>query len=77
MVGLPLLSLIIFLPVLGILILFFIPKTQTSTIRGISVATTLATFLLSLVILANFNATNPHFQLEEKLSWIRQHLILV
>src|SRR3989338_7032870 len=72
MFGLPLLSLIIFLPVLGILILFFIPKAQTSTIRGVSVATTLVTFLLSLLILAHFNTAQPGFQLEEKLSWIPQ-----
>ena len=34
MFGLPLLSAAIFLPVVGILVLFFIPKSQTSAIRG-------------------------------------------
>ena len=72
MFGLPLLSSIIFLPVIGILILFFIPKTQTSAIRGVSVIVTFLTLLLSLSVLANFNSANPNFQLEEKLSWIPQ-----
>ena len=72
MLGLPLLSSLIFLPLVGILILFFIPKTHTSAIRGASVVVTLLTFLLSLIILANFNITSPHFQLDEKLCWIPQ-----
>ena len=72
MFGLPLLSAAIFLPVVGILVLFFIPKSQTSAIRGVSVLTTLLTLIVSLFILANFNSANPAFQLEENLSWIPQ-----
>jgi NADH-quinone oxidoreductase subunit M len=72
MFGLPLLSSVIFLPVLGILILFFIPKDRTSLIRSISVLATFLTLVISILILANFNIRNPHFQLEEKLCWIPQ-----
>lgn len=72
MCGLPPLSAIIFLPVVGILILFFIPKDKTSLIKSISVLATFLTLVISILILTKFNIQNPAFQLEEKLCWIPQ-----
>ena len=72
MFGLPLLSSLIFLPVAGILILFFIPRDKTSLIKSISVITTFITLAISLLILVHFNIQNPNFQLEERVSWIPQ-----
>lgn len=72
MPSLPLLSLVVFLPVLGIAVLFFIPKDKTRLLRGISVFATFLTFVASLLILPIFNINNPALQLQEKLSWIPQ-----
>lgn len=72
MAGLPLLSLVIFLPVLGMLVLFFIPKKQVVTIRQIAGLVTFLTLIISLLILANFDSTNPRLQLQEQLNWIPQ-----
>ncbi len=72
MFHLPLLTLVIFLPVAGIFILFFIPKSKAGLIRGISAAVTFLTFIISLLILANFNINTATFQMEEKLTWIPQ-----
>ena len=71
MFGLPLLSAAIFLPVVGILVLFLSLKARPRR-SGVSVLTTLLTLIVSLFILANFNSANPAFQLEENLSWIPQ-----
>ncbi len=72
MFSLPLLSLVIFLPVLGILVLFFIPKDKTKILRATSVLFTLLTFLVSLFILFNFDINKPMLQLQERFSWIPQ-----
>lgn len=72
MFNLPLLSLVIFLPVFGISVLFFIPKDKTRVLRAISVLFTFLTFLASLLVLVNFNINNPALQLQEKASWISQ-----
>ncbi len=64
-----LLSLTTFLPILGVLLLLFIPKDNKSVLRGVTVAVTLATFLVSLPILFGFQ-TNADFQFVENVPWI-------
>src|SRR3989339_1735326 len=68
----PLLSSAVFLPILGILILFFIPKNKTALIRTTSGIVTFITLIVSLIIFANFNINDPGLQLQERLSWIPQ-----
>src|SRR3990167_6318444 len=68
----PLLSSVVFLPILGILILFFIPKNKTALIRTTSGIVTFITLIVSLIIFANFNINDPGLQLQERLSWIPQ-----
>src|SRR3989338_1473835 len=68
----PLLSLAVFLPILGILLLFFIPKDKTALIRVTSGIVTFITLIVSLIIFANFNINDPGLQLQERLSWIPQ-----
>ncbi|MDD2366495.1 MAG: NADH-quinone oxidoreductase subunit M [Desulfuromonadaceae bacterium] len=63
------LSLTTFLPILGVLILFFIPKESKSVLRGFTFAVTLVTFLVSLLILTGFQ-TNAEFQFVENVPWI-------
>src|SRR3989339_1351910 len=66
----PLLSSAVFLPILGILILFFIPKNKTALIRTTSGIVTFITLIVSLIIFANFNINDPGLQLQERLIWI-------
>jgi len=63
------LSLTTFLPVLGALLLLFIPKDSKGTLRTVALATTVVTFLVSLPIMFGFQ-NNAEFQFVEKVPWI-------
>ena len=63
------LSLTTFLPILGVLLLLFIPKDSKGVLRNVTFAVTLVTFLVSLSILAGFKA-NADFQFLENVPWI-------
>ncbi|MBK5273725.1 MAG: NADH-quinone oxidoreductase subunit M [Desulfuromonadales bacterium] len=64
-----LLSLTTFLPVLGVLLLLFIPKDSKGTLRTVAFATTVVTFMVSLPILFGFQ-NNAEFQFVENMPWI-------
>jgi len=64
-----LLSLTTFLPILGVLLLLFIPKDSKGMLRGVTVAVTVATFLVSLPIMLGFQS-NAEFQFTENIPWI-------
>ena len=66
--NLPILSLVTFVPLLGALAILALPRANTA--RWIALATTIVTFALSAVMLAQFNPANPGFQLVEKLNWL-------
>ena len=65
------LTVVTFFPVLGVIALLFTPKEQKDTIRWIAVGTSLVTFLLSLVMLVQFNAYDPGMQLVVRAPWIQ------
>ncbi len=65
------LTVVTFFPVLGVIVLLFTPKEQKDTIRWIAVGTSLVTFLLSLVMLIQFNAYDPGMQLVVRAPWIQ------
>src|SRR5215207_5578272 len=64
------LTLLIFFPLVGISILLFIPREQKDTLRWTALITSLITFLLSLWVLAVFNASDPDLQLVAQYNWI-------
>src|SRR5215213_6800004 len=64
------LTLLTFFPLVGILILFFIPREQKDTLRWTALITTLITFGLSLWVLTMFNAGDPNLQLVARYNWI-------
>jgi NADH-quinone oxidoreductase subunit M len=64
-----LLSLTTFLPVLGVLLLLFIPKDSKGMLRNVAFATTVVTFLVSLPIMFGFQS-NAEFQFVEDVPWI-------
>ena len=63
------LSLTTFLPILGVLLLLFIPKDSKGVLRNVTLAVTLVTFLVSLTIVSGFQ-TNAEFQFVENMPWI-------
>jgi len=63
------LSLTTFLPILGVLLLLFIPKDSKGVLRNVTFAVTLVTFFVSLIILTGFKA-NADFQFLENVPWI-------
>jgi NADH-quinone oxidoreductase subunit M len=67
-VSLPILSLTTFAPLIGALAILAMPKASSA--RWIALGTTIITFLLSVVMMAGFDASNPGFQLVEKLAWM-------
>ncbi|KAB0672051.1 NADH-quinone oxidoreductase subunit M [Oryzomonas sagensis] len=64
-----LLSLTTFLPILGVLLLLFIPRDSKGVLRGVALAVTVVTFLVSLPILTGFQS-NAEFQFLENVPWI-------
>ncbi|QBK30419.1 NADH-quinone oxidoreductase subunit M [Roseitalea porphyridii] len=73
MAGMPLLSLVTFLPLVGVLVIFFISdETEMGlrNIRMVALLTTVFTFLVSLLIWAGFDTSNPGFQFVEEAEWL-------
>lgn len=69
--GFPILSLIIFLPLIGAIpIMLFVPKQKEELIRWLSAITTFGTFLVSLILIPNFNNSTHEMQFVERHSWI-------
>jgi NADH-quinone oxidoreductase subunit M len=62
---LPLLSLIVFMPLVGVAALLVMPRSWTVEIRTVALATTVATFLASLALCGGFEAGRDGFQFEE------------
>ncbi len=69
MSGLPILSLVVFVPLLGVLALLFVPGENHRAIRWIALLTSLASFGFSLALLG-YQTSGPEFQYREDLSWI-------
>ena len=67
MTGLPILSIVTFLPLLGALVVGILPPRYART-AGLAAA--LATWVMSLVLAAGFSASAPGFSFVEEQSWI-------
>ena len=65
------LTLLTFFPLLGVLVLFFIPSDNKNALRWVTLITTLVTFGLSLWVLGMFDASNPDLQLVAQYDWIQ------
>ena len=73
MAGMPILSLVTFLPLVGVLIILFInddSEIARRNIRMVALLTTAFTFAISLLIWAGFDTTDPGFQFVEKVDWL-------
>tara|TARA_Y100001970_G_scaffold271861_1_gene367833 strand:- start:315 stop:1799 length:1485 start_codon:yes stop_codon:yes gene_type:complete len=71
MTDIPLLSLTIFLPLLGALVILLIKEDENSVnnIKKVALWTSVGVFLLSLLIWLQFDNTNGSYQFEEKFKW--------
>jgi len=65
-----LLSLILFTPLVGALVLLFVPKRQEDAIRWIANVFVFIGFLVSLPLWFRYDSANPEFQFVERLPWI-------
>ncbi len=68
--GFGLLSLITFLPIVGVILLLLIPAAQVKAQRYAALATSVVTFGVSLLILKGFDGSRYQFQLKEYVPWI-------
>ena len=71
MIDWPLVSVIIFLPLIGALIILFIKEDELTSIniKWAALLATLGTFILSLILWLQFDYSNPSYQYEEKFRW--------
>ncbi|HAX43387.1 MAG TPA: Fe-S-binding domain-containing protein, partial [Solibacterales bacterium] len=65
-----LLSIVLFTPLAGLLVLLFIPGTQKNLIRWWANIAAAAGFLVSLPLLLNFDKSKDGYQFVEKMDWI-------
>jgi len=69
----PILSTVTFLPLIGAALILIVRGEDAiarQNIRFIALITTIVTFILSLGIWINFDATNPSFQMKEQVNWL-------
>lgn len=68
--GIPILSLLIFFPLLGAVVLLFIDKEKHSSLRGIALLITIVEFLFSLPLFWAFDSKTGEMQFVEDLWWV-------
>ena len=69
----PILSTVTFLPLIGVVLILLIKddgEAAKRNIRNVALFTTLFVFILSLIVWAGFDSSNPCFQMEEKINWL-------
>ncbi|ABS15125.1 NADH-quinone oxidoreductase subunit M [Brucella anthropi] len=69
----PILSTVTFLPLVGALLILLIKDDSEASrrnIRNVALLTTIFVFILSLVIWAGFDNSNPGFQMVEQIDWM-------
>ncbi|MGZ5445767.1 MAG: complex I subunit 4 family protein [Thermoanaerobaculia bacterium] len=68
----PLLSLFLWLPIAGALVLAFFPRAAYGAIKGFGLAVSLITFVISLGVLRGWDDAQAGFQFVESADWIPQ-----
>jgi len=66
------LSLMTFIPLVGMVIVFAIPRTQTTLIRWVSVLATFLPLLIGIKLYMDFDRTTSAMQFVERVPWISQ-----
>ncbi len=71
-IGYPILSTVIFLPIVGGLLLMLFSRRQETLIKFAALAVSVITFVLSLPLFSNFDKTTHQMQFVERADWIPQ-----
>lgn len=61
---------VIFAPLIGAVVVGFVPSRNLGLLRVVALATTIVTFLISVGMLVNFETGTPGFQMTTSLDWI-------
>ncbi len=69
--GYPILTVVTFFPLVGVLILLFVDKESKNVLRWTAFITTVVEFFLSLPLYFRFQLGTHHFQFVEKVGWIK------
>ncbi len=64
------LSFLTFFPLLGIIVMLSMRKASDNTYKGIAIGTSVLTFVLSLVVLGQFDGSVAGLQMVERFEWI-------
>ncbi|MGF1651066.1 MAG: NADH-quinone oxidoreductase subunit M [Hyphomicrobiaceae bacterium] len=67
--GAPILSVVTFLPLVGVAFIAFLPRDAVRNARWAALFTTVFTFIASLAIWINFNPSTADFQFVEEMAW--------
>ena len=70
LLGFPLVSIALWLPLIGAVLLLFVPKDQTRQIRTVAFSFGMVSLLAALLVAALFNTTAAGFQLVDSFDWI-------
>ncbi|GIW03740.1 MAG: NADH:ubiquinone oxidoreductase subunit M [Thermomicrobiales bacterium] len=65
----PLLSVMAYAPLVGALILFFVPRASLAMTRSVALVSSLVSFVLSVIMLGAFDK-DASFQFEERVTWL-------
>ncbi|MCP5003203.1 MAG: Fe-S-binding domain-containing protein, partial [Planctomycetes bacterium] len=68
----PILSVVIFLPIVGAMWILFIDKKKEEKIKQIALITAIGSFVISLPLFFNFDLTTHEFQFVEMAPWIKE-----
>ena len=63
------LNLVTFFPLVGVLVILLLPKDRHNAIRWTAMAAAIATFGISMVMLGQFDSSNPDLQMVIQLPW--------
>jgi NADH-quinone oxidoreductase subunit M len=66
----PILTAVIFFPLIGILLIAFVDRSEDKLIKGIGIATLLVEFFISIPLFIYFNDGTPHLQFAEYVPWL-------
>jgi len=67
----PIISLVTFFPIFGVLILLMIDKESEDILRGTAVAFTVIEFFISLPLIFYFNNVTHNMQFVELIPWVK------
>lgn len=67
----PILSTTLFVPVLGAIIIMFLPRDREKTIKSVAAVSTLLSLVLSLVVFCGYDRAQAGMQFVESIPWVK------